>query len=976
MATTNRAAVRAPATERRRGGGFRLPAFRDWSVRTKLVAVLLIPAVAAVAIGVFRVTDLLDRADDLAADAEVSQAQEATADLVAEIGREQVVAVADVGDVLDQTPALASRDEQQQATDTAAAVALERVRATGLTGDVERRTRGLENALDRLTEVRQATAGDTDSGLQPVQVARAYHEVSAGALALGEALVGAVGDERLQSIALTGQSLTATNREVALADALVLAVAAAGPGALDPAELRSAVTDREDAFRGFQGRATAEQQSRYSGAFMNDEGQARSGLFAEVLRTLTADGDPEVAPEAWTSVAVPSAAAGEGVREELSAEQVALALDQRDETRIQALQEAVIVLLLLGLGLAVTLLAARSILRPLARLRGDAIAIAEDRLPRAIERIRESGPDSDIQVQPVDIRSREEIGQVARAFDAVHVEAVRLAADQEQLRRNVNELFVNLSRRSQALVERQLALIDRLENDEADPDQLAQLFRLDHLAARMRRNNDNLMVLAGSEASRGAGRALRVVDVVRAAVSETEQYERVTVRAAPGVTVASATSHDLVHLLAELLDNATVFSAPDTTVTVDVEGSTTEGLRIEVADRGLGIPPGDLDELNSKLSEPPLVDSGVPRQMGLFVVAHLARRHGIRVWLRPGTGGRGTVAVVQVPPAVLVGGDAGIEAPAPRSALNGAGSAPSVLPPPAVPAPADPVDSGVAARSGTGVTAGSDDGRNATDTRPQVPVGVDPVPSRTPASAPVAREPVPPAPAAGPTRDAMPSTAIAAGGLPAAGRTTGGGADGLRTGGPEFPGTPRGAPWEAPPEEDTPIFRELSAWFRASTPGTGAVRAPEPVNGITRPASAPVAASTPAPDAARPAASGDATVHRIPTTPVSPEPAVASAAFASAADEGWQAAAAAGAAQPAEVTAAGLPRRRPMAQLVPGSAPSAAPSRRPRDADAVRGRLANYQRGLQSGRTRIRSTPESTAPDAEFDQHDQRRYAP
>ncbi|MGF1653568.1 MAG: ATP-binding protein, partial [Actinomycetales bacterium] len=532
--------------------------------------------------------------------------------------------------------------------------------------------------------------------------------------------------------------------------------------------------------------------------------------------------------------------------------------------------------------------------------------------------------------------------------------------------------------------------IDRLENDETDPDQLAQLFRLDHLAARMRRNNDNLMVLAGSDASRGAGRALRVVDVVRAAVSETEQYERVTVRAAPHVTVAAATSHDLVHLLAELLDNATVFSAPDTTVTVDVQGGAGEGMRIEVTDRGLGIPAEDLDQLNAKLTEPPVVDAGVPRQMGLFVVAHLARRHGIRVNLQPGVGGRGTEAIVHVPPAVLVAPDGEVprtDVPAPGTwSAAVAASAPAapaetlpapvlpapVLPMPVQPAPVLPAEPRVPV-SGPAVP---DAEPRVDDTRPQPSVAAVPV------AATDETPPVTPAPYA-----ANGAVRVGHGQAENEADPLTGPIERVRPTEPNDAADQHTDPWELPSEEETPIFRELSAWFRASTPGTGTVRAPEPVNGTPRPVRPAEPAASGGGEAGSPTES-ESIVHRIPTTPVAAEPvAVPSVAFASAADEGWLAAAAAEANQPTDLTPAGLPRRRPMAQLVPGSAPASAavpaapvaPSRRPRDADAVRGRLANYQRGLQSGRNRVRTSPDGSAPspsDTDLDQSDQRRYAP
>jgi hypothetical protein len=385
--------------------------------------------------------------------------------------------------------------------------------------------------------------------------------------------------------------------------------------------------------------------------------------------------------------------------------------------------------------------------------------------------------------------------------------------------------------------------------------------------------------------------------------------------------------------------------------------------------------------------------------MGLFVVAHLARRHGIRVALQPGPDGRGMTAVVHVPPAVLVAPDG--EAPTATPSVTGSTAAGAAAPSaPAVPSPTPSSEPLVPtfdeAFRGGGVAAD--------DTRPQptaraAPVGAGngtPSPNGSrPAddgAPPAHRVPAVPeasrANGAAPTADARPIPAPTPAPEPAPLTPEPLTGPIERLGAPEPATASHTDPWEVPSEEETPIFRELSAWFRASTPGTGAVRAPEPLNGAPRPArpAAPAVPAAPAAAVAEPARGG--TVHRIPSTPVVTEPAVPSAAFASAADEGWQAAAAAEANQPAELTPAGLPRRRPMAQLVPGSAPSAqaaASVRRPRDADAVRGRLANYQRGLQSGRNRVRtpsdgSTPPSsdteTDTDTDTDQSDQRRYAP
>ena len=170
----------------------------------------------------------------------------------------------------------------------------------------------------------------------------------------------------------------------------------------------------------------------------------------------------------------------------------------------------------------------------------------------------------DVNVTPVPVHTREEVGEVARAFDAVHAQAVRLAAEQATLQNTVNSMFVNLSRRSQSLVDRQLQLIEELESNEQDPDQLASLFRLDHLATRMRRNSENLLVLAGTDLAKRTTHHVPVVDVLQAAVSEVEQYERVTVEHPPAVAVVGRAANDLQHLLSELLDNATSFSPPET----------------------------------------------------------------------------------------------------------------------------------------------------------------------------------------------------------------------------------------------------------------------------------------------------------------------------------------------------------------------------------------------------------------------------
>ena len=302
-----------------------------------------------------------------------------------------------------------------------------------------------------------------------------------------------------------------------------------------------------------------------------------------------------------------------------------------------------------------TALIARSLVRPLRVLQNTALEIAGNRLPEMVRRLRDADGSEPIEpIAPIALSSTDEVGQVARAFDEVHREAVRLATEQAMLRNNVNAMFTNLSRRSQSLVQRQLRLIDELENAEQDPDQLASLFKLDHLATRMRRNGENLLVLAGEEPGRRWSQPVPLIDVLRAAASEVEQYERVTLRDLPTVEVAGRAVNDVVHLVAELLENATSFSAPETKVSVTGNLLNTGGVMLEIEDSGIGMTPEELDDSNERLANPPVVDVAISRRMGLFVVGRLATRHGIQVRLRRSATG-GITALVLVPAALLAG---------------------------------------------------------------------------------------------------------------------------------------------------------------------------------------------------------------------------------------------------------------------------------------------------------------------------------
>ncbi|MFI7216864.1 sensor histidine kinase [Micromonospora maritima] len=306
----------------------------------------------------------------------------------------------------------------------------------------------------------------------------------------------------------------------------------------------------------------------------------------------------------------------------------------------------------LGSLVTAVLLAVRTS-RRLRRLRVAALTMANRELPDRITAIAagEGGPAEAPATRMTDgiRRGRDEVAQVAEAFDTVNRAALRLAGQQAELRLDVTRMAEALARRIRTLITRQLRLLDDFEREETDPDALARLFALDHLAARLRRNGENLLVLAGGEPGRGHEGALLLDDVVRAAASEIEDYLRVEIDV-PTAAVHGAAAGNLVHLLAELLENATVYSPPDARVLVDGR-RTVDGLLLRVHDHGIGISDGRLAEINERLAVPATLSSAAAGSMGLHVVAHLAARHGIRVQLHHAAAG--TVAQVEVPESVL-----------------------------------------------------------------------------------------------------------------------------------------------------------------------------------------------------------------------------------------------------------------------------------------------------------------------------------
>ncbi|MFV2109700.1 nitrate- and nitrite sensing domain-containing protein [Micromonospora sp. LOL_015] len=429
--------------------------------------------------------------------------------------------------------------------------------------------------------------------------------------------------------------------------------------------------------------------------------------------------------DAWDAALTGHADLIRTVEQKIDGDVVNEATILRNDVQQQLLVETILLLVVLLLAILFAALVARAMARSLRELRQGALAVAQHGLPHAVARLRDpqvSAQSSPMQLanqiaEPLPVRSKDEFGQVTEAFNAVHLEAVKTAAEQAALRSSVSTMFVNLARRSQILVDRLIGHLDRLERGEEDPDRLGELFQLDHLATRMRRNDENLLVLAGADSTRVQREPAALIDVLRAAQSEVEHYTRIEFGMVDrDIEVAAQSVNDLVHLVAELFDNATAFSPPDSQVMVEARRVGDRAV-LYVEDRGIGVSADQLRELNDRLANPPMVDVAVSRMMGLVVVARLAKRHGVKVELRPAAD-RGTVADVTLPTSVLIPRALAGRNAAPAAFGSGGGQETPAVARPSFAAP-------LALEGGNGSSGGGFGGRPA---EPPAPAGPPPRP--------------------------------------------------------------------------------------------------------------------------------------------------------------------------------------------------------------------------------------------------------
>jgi HAMP domain-containing protein len=435
---------------------------------------------------------------------------------------------------------------------------------------------------------------------------------------------------------------------------LVFAVCSAGQ--FRPGEFQrfASMLGAQDTWRSqFAATATPAQSAALARALESGDAQQVSTLRDRLLASSPV-GRVEVDPRSWYRYATARIDLLRGVEQDLAADVSTASAAARSAANRQALLYTIILTIVLWFTVGVALLMSRVMVGPLRTLTRTANEVADQRLPGMVDRLQQSTDlrDLDVVPEPVPVDSGDEIGQVSAAFNSVHRVAIQVATEQAALRKSIGDMFLNLARRSQTLIDRQLELIDDLERTEADPDALENLFKLDHLATRMRRNSEDLIVLSGSEPARRWTQPVPLVDVVRAALAEVEDYNRVELLPIDDVGVAGQAVADVVHLLAELIENATSFSPPGTKVQVAGQ-QVSNGYVLEIEDRGLGMSDEELVEANERLADPPVVDFALSRMLGLYVVARLAQRYRIKVQLRHSWSG-GITALVLLPPSVVV----------------------------------------------------------------------------------------------------------------------------------------------------------------------------------------------------------------------------------------------------------------------------------------------------------------------------------
>ncbi|MEU5219411.1 nitrate- and nitrite sensing domain-containing protein [Streptomyces sp. NPDC020807] len=626
--------------------------FRGKSIRRKIVALLLVPLVSLTGLWGFA-TVLTGREADQLLDVgyiieKVGYPLEDTARVIQLERRQSLIYLADPRG----STALASLRDTRRATDRQIA----RIRANAADAGVREEMRpvtsqrltSLLDALDDLASLRRSVEKRSIDRLEALEFYNRLVDPCYSFLITLHALENVEMDK--QGRALVG--ITRARELLSREDALVLSALVAGQiSAREIREISDLVANREQFYEVNLELLPADERERFE-KYWNSPETAPLRATENAIVEEGPTRNPRAATAAyWQDEASP-------VLDDLARANT----DAGDRYQDRVQPAAYSVLLKVGVAgvlgflallasIVISVRIGRSLVHDLRRLQKEAQEVSGVRLPSVMRRLA-AGETVDVGTEVPHLRyGEDEVGQVGQALNTLQRAAVEAAVKQSELRRGVSEVFVNLARRNQVLLHRQLTLLDTMERRTEDTDELADLFRLDHLTTRMRRHAEGLVILSGAAPSRQWRKPVQLMDVVRAAVAEVEDYERIEVRRLPRLGVGGPAVADLTHLIAELLENATVFSPPHTAVQVLGE-RVANGFTLEIHDRGLGMNPDALLDANLRLAETPEFELSDTDRLGLFVVSRLAQRQNVRVSLQPSPYG-GTTAVVFIPAALL-----------------------------------------------------------------------------------------------------------------------------------------------------------------------------------------------------------------------------------------------------------------------------------------------------------------------------------
>ncbi|MEU7388225.1 nitrate- and nitrite sensing domain-containing protein [Streptomyces tanashiensis] len=626
--------------------------FRGKSIRRKIVALLLVPLVSLTGLWGFA-TVLTGREADQLLDVgyivdKVGYPLEDTARVIQIERRQSLIYLADPRGS-DTLPALR---ETRRATDRQIA----RIRANAADPGVREEMRpvtaqrltSLLDALDGLASLRRSVEKRDIGRMQALDFYNRLVDPCYSFLVTLHALENVEMDK--QGRALVG--ITRARELLSREDALVLsALVADRVTAEEIREISDLVANREQFYEVNLELLPAAEREHFEKYWRSPKTLPLRTAENAIVEEGPTDSPRAITAERWQDQASP-------VLDDLARENTAAG--DRYQDRVQPAAYSVLLkvgvagvlgFLALVASIVISLRIGRALIRDLRRLQKEAQEVSGVRLPSVMRRLA-AGEQVDVGTEVPHLRyGEDEVGQVGQALNTLQRAAVEAAVKQAELRRGVSEVFVNLARRNQVLLHRQLTLLDTMERRTEDTDELADLFRLDHLTTRMRRHAEGLVILSGAAPSRQWRKPVQLMDVVRAAVAEVEDYERIEVRRLPRLGVGGPAVADLTHLIAELLENATVYSPPHTAVQVLGE-RVANGFTLEIHDRGLGMNPDALLDANLRLAETPEFELSDTDRLGLFVVSRLAQRQNVRVSLQTSPYG-GTTAVVFIPAALL-----------------------------------------------------------------------------------------------------------------------------------------------------------------------------------------------------------------------------------------------------------------------------------------------------------------------------------